>query len=83
MSVRPDADGFARMAIWGGAIMIAGAYVLDALVDIKAEWLWLVIGLFYIFLGLSMLPKHPEHYLDFDDEAAVEAQKAAWRARRD
>jgi hypothetical protein len=83
VATRPDADGFARFAIWGGALLIAGAYSLDALIDLRNEWLWLVNGLFFIFLGLSMLPKHPRHYLDFDDAAEVETQKSAWRSRTD
>jgi hypothetical protein len=83
MATRPDADGFARFAIWGGALLIAGAYTLDALIGLKVEWLWLIIGLFFVFLGLSILPKRPRHYLDFDDEAEVEAQKAGWRNRTD
>lgn len=82
MATRPDADGFARIAIWGGALIIAGSSIVNAIVGIKAEWLWVLIGLFYIFLGLLILPKHPEHYLDFDNEEAVAAQKTGWSARR-
>ncbi len=65
---RPDEDIWARGMMWGGALVLISARVIDSLAGIEHEALWFLIGMFFVLLGLVSLPKHPEHYHVFGDE---------------
>ncbi|MEA3064422.1 MAG: hypothetical protein QOJ27_861 [Sphingomonadales bacterium] len=56
MSFAPPEWGLGRIAIGLGAALIGGSRLIHP----EHEDLWLWLGLFFVVLGLSILPKWPE-----------------------
>lgn len=68
MAVKPLDDTIARYLLWGGAALSIGSRFLD---PDNSETL-LLVGLFFIIVGLVTLPEHPAHYHDYSNDRREE-----------